>query len=105
MLAGTRRAPNSALKRACYVLRFMLADRPDIRKRFYRRAGRVVLIDQREYIFDLPYYHILHSKYTHVPGLGATISIPISSARVENVMCHETDTSTDDILMRVINKC
>lgn len=40
--------PDTALKRACYVVRFMLADRRALRKYMYRYFGRVGIMGARE---------------------------------------------------------
>lgn len=49
-----------ALQRACYVVRFMLADRADIRYHMYNNKGRVAIIGRRE---TVPMVGISYSKW------------------------------------------
>ena len=43
-IVSTNNVKNAALKRACYVLRFLLADRPVLRQSLYKNYGRVGII-------------------------------------------------------------
>lgn len=43
------------LMRACYVVKFMLADRYDIRNAYFKLFGRLVLIADNEQQTDLWY--------------------------------------------------
>ena len=43
-VVSTNNVQNEALKRACYVLRFLLADRPVLRQSLYKNYGRVGII-------------------------------------------------------------
>jgi len=51
--------PNAAVSRACYVLRFLLSDRPDLRRAYYKSYGRVAVIGRRQMLSDVPEYRAL----------------------------------------------
>ena len=85
---GSSQVDDDALKRACYVLRFLLADRSDIRTMFYRLSGRVAVIGRNENTNDIPEHaNFPDSINQRARGLGATWDVPISTAAEENVLC------------------
>ena len=92
------------MSRACYVLRFLLADRKDLRTAYYRAYGRVAIIATTDVLTTLPEYHFLPQVYDQgTPGVGAIPIAPVSSAQVENVLCLRNDThGKEDILLREI---
>ena len=47
-IVSTSAVPDAALKRACYVVRFMLGDRRILRRYMYRYYGRVGIMGARE---------------------------------------------------------
>lgn len=101
--AGSRQVSDRALQRACYVLRFLLADRLDVRLGYYKRYGYVAVIGQNETMTSLPTYHFLSSdrRFATVRGLGGIPYAPASSAGEENVLCLAEDSSGhEDILVR-----
>lgn len=88
-IVSSRQPPDDALKRACYVVRFMLADRYDVRNELYRRHGRVGVIGVNELTNGIPEHSYLPSWWnTRARGLGATEHYPISTNSEENIMCH-----------------
>lgn len=93
-----------ALIRACYVLRFLLADREDLRQAFYKAYGRVAIIGSSDVIGDIPEYHFLPNAYNEATrGLGAIRAVPVSTAGEENIVCEEDDPhEKEDILLREI---
>ena len=80
---------NDALMRACYTLRFALADRADVRQSFYSHSGRVAIIARSERTTQIPEHSNLDSAYwdKRARGLGATTALPISTGAEENVLC------------------
>lgn len=81
--------PDSAVKRACYVLRFLLADHSAIRQSFYRLYGRVTVIGQKENTTTIPEHAHLPSWWNlRARGLGATPDLPVSSGGEENILCY-----------------
>ena len=51
--------PDRALSRACYVLRFLLSDRADLRRAYYKSYGRVAVIGSQQTLSDVPEYRAL----------------------------------------------
>lgn len=103
MYAGSRHVADRALQRACYVLRFLLADRLDVRQSYYKRYGYVAILAQNETLTSLPTYQFLSDdrRFATVRGLGAVPYAPASSAGEENILCLANDPSGhEDILVR-----
>ena len=95
--------PDAALSRACYVLRFLLADRADLRQAYYKYFGRVAIIPRNSSIKAIPEYLPIHSDFgLATRGLGAIPMAPVSTAGEENILCYPSDASNDDILLREI---
>ena len=73
---GSRSLPDSALQRACYVVRFLLADRYDLRNTYYKTYGRFAVMSENEVTLDIPEHSDLEEFYnTRARGLGATLSV------------------------------
>ncbi|KAK3799644.1 hypothetical protein RRG08_059687 [Elysia crispata] len=98
-VVSTLNVRDDALRRACYVLRFMLADNSVVREWVYRMSGRFAIIGQFEEVTDIP-------ELSHYPkwvnqktrAMGATYSAPISTANEENILCYQRDRyRTEDI--------
>lgn len=71
---------DAALRRACYVVVFLFADRKDIRTWFYKRRGRAGVIALREGVTSIPEHSWLASWWNQrARGLGATLTHPIST--------------------------
>ena len=88
-IVSSNQPPDDALKRACYVVRFMLADRYDVRDALYKRHGRVGVIGVREPTNGIPEHSNLDSWWnTRARGLGATEHQPICTNSEENILCH-----------------
>ena len=84
---------DKALSRACYVLRFLLADRSDLRQQFYKSYGRISIMAPSESTTDIPEHSFLAPIYDEkTRGLGGIPIAPASSAGVENVLCFHNDT-------------
>ena len=81
------------LRRACYVVRFMLASRYDIRNTMYKFYIRVALIGDDEQTTSLWEYRDFDSDYwdKRARGLGATVHIPLASAGDDNSRCKYKD--------------
>lgn len=112
---------NSALSRACYVLRFLLADRSDLRRVYYKAGGRVVVVGRRETLADIPEYRRVGIEQLVLPaddagsssprGLAAVSAVPVTSAPEENLLCggsalhHQSawnSESNDDVLLKTL---
>lgn len=103
---GSNSVSDAAISRACYVLRFLLADRSDLREAYFRSYGRVAIIAKDGALRTIPEYHFLPQVYDEAtPGLGAIPFAPISSTKENNVRCWRNDTyGREDILIREIGQ-
>lgn len=91
-IISSNRVTNAAIERACYVVRFALADRRDIRDWLYNRYGRAGVIAERERTTDIPEHSYLPNWWNQrARGLGATLDKPISTAGEENLLCRPSD--------------
>ncbi|XP_066277556.1 uncharacterized protein [Branchiostoma lanceolatum] len=89
---GSSILPDAALRRACYDVLFMLADRKDIRDSYYDYYGRAGIMAETEVTLDIPEHSGLDPDFnTRARGLGATVSKPVSTGAEENVLCYNTD--------------
>lgn len=92
-IVSSRNVQDSALRRACYLTRFLFADRRDIRAGYLKHNGYMAVIGRNEPILSLPEYAFLRNdKVTdwnqRARGFGATKSLPLSSVGEENIMCY-----------------
>ncbi|XP_022095542.1 uncharacterized protein LOC110981859 isoform X2 [Acanthaster planci] len=90
-ILGTARANEDAMTRACYVVRFLLADRRDLREALYRAWGRIAVMDDDEVTVNIPEHSHLPELYNSLRGLGGTLHIPVASGATENLICLEND--------------
>ena len=76
---ASSKVPDDALRRACYVLRFLFADHSGVRREYYRRHGRVAMVAASEGITEIPEYSHLDPTFwnARARGLGATDQYPI----------------------------
>jgi len=83
---------DTAVKKACYIVRFLFADRHDIRENMYKYFGRVAVIGRYQDLTQIP-------EFSHLPdwwnkrarGLGGTLHIPVSCGGEENLLCLRED--------------
>ena len=99
--SGSRYLSDSALQRACYTVRFLLADIYAVRNSYYKMYGRFALMGVRELTTHIPEHTSLGAWWnTRARGLGATRSRPVSTAGEENALCQSSDRyRTEDILL------
>ncbi|KAJ8032265.1 hypothetical protein HOLleu_25746 [Holothuria leucospilota] len=97
---GSFRVSDRALRRACYVVRFLLADRPDLRQAMYAKYGRVAIMATTEVTQNIPEHSFLPAFWnTRARGLGGTLQIPVSTGAEENVLCLRSDRYREDIFL------
>lgn len=73
---------DAALRRACYTVVFLLADREDIRSWLYRRNGRAGVIGRNEGVTTIPEHSWLPAWWNQrARGLGGTLQNPISTCK------------------------
>ncbi|XP_013079033.2 uncharacterized protein LOC106064914 [Biomphalaria glabrata] len=86
---GSANVSDNAMKRACYVLRFLLADHSAMRQSFYKLFGRLVVIGASEKVNAVPEYKLLPDSWNNrTRGLGGTETLPVSSGAEENLLCY-----------------
>ena len=100
-IISSSRVSNTALTRACYVVRVLLADRPDVRKQLYKQGGRVGVIGVNEQTTDIPEHSYLPDWWNQrARGLGGMVGTPISTVGEENLLCLKNDWyPTQDIMV------
>ncbi|XP_064645760.1 uncharacterized protein LOC135499048 [Lineus longissimus] len=100
-IIGSQKVTDSALRRACYLVRFLFADRPDVREMFYKKYTRFGLMAYDEMTSDIPEHKHLtpHSYWDgRARGLGPTLDWPIVTGGEENTVCLKADRyTTEDI--------
>lgn len=104
-IISSNRTQDNALRRACYVVVFLLADRLDIRTWFYRRRGRAGVIAHSENATSIPEHSWGPNKWNQqTRGMGATREHPISTGGEENLLCYKSGDrySTEDIFVHEI---
>ena len=76
------------MKRACYTVRFLFADRADLRNSYYIKFGRFALIGSNEYTTQIPEFSDLSPAWNQrARGFGATRERPVSLGAEENALC------------------
>ena len=88
---GSISVPDEALQRMCYVARFLLADRYDVRNLYYRNYGRFAVMSKVEVTTDIPEHADLDHCYdTYTRGMGATLERPVTTTGEANLLCYST---------------
>ena len=83
---SSENASDAALRRACYVVVFLLADREDIRRSVYKRCGRAGVVAVTEGVTSIPEHSWLPDSWNkRSRGLGGTIWAPISTCEYSHV--------------------
>jgi hypothetical protein len=84
---GSSKVSSSGLRRACYVLRFFLANDENLKEIFYKRYLRLVVLANNEDLFTVSEYNSLPVSFKPLRGLSATTQIPLITVAEENVQC------------------
>jgi hypothetical protein len=64
-VVSSEKVPDAALLMARDIVKFMLADRPDLRKELIRKKWKVAIMAEREVTFDIPE----HRKFRALPKI------------------------------------
>ena len=92
------------MKRACYVVRFIFADRYDIRNAYYNNYGRVALMGVSEVATSIPEHRFLGLWWNiHASRLGATPQAPVSTGGEENALCLNDRYRVEEIVLHEIS--
>ncbi|XP_039255044.2 uncharacterized protein LOC120331930 [Styela clava] len=86
---SSSRVDDRALQRACYVVRFMMADRKDLRDHMYRNKGRVAIIGRRETVPMVP--EMRQYTWWTRRAAGGTFQNPVNVGAEENMLCERGD--------------
>lgn len=90
-VVGSASPSDESLKRACYVLRFLLADRRILRHFLYKYYGRIGIMATGEVTRSIPEHSFLPSSWDSTRGIAGTISVPMTSGAEENLLCSQSD--------------
>ncbi|XP_071964521.1 uncharacterized protein [Antedon mediterranea] len=78
----------AAMLRACYIVRFMLADRQDVRNALHNNCARYSIIGLEELTNEIPEYSYLDDDQNdRARGFGGTLNNPVSTVAEENLLC------------------
>ena len=83
-----------ALKEAAYLVRMMLAHRPDLRKAMVKNGSRLIIIAHSEFTTDIPEYsHMTPKDFwdARARGLGGNHDDPVCSCGEENLLAYKGD--------------
>ncbi|XP_033125190.1 uncharacterized protein LOC117123400 [Anneissia japonica] len=98
-IVGSHRVSDAALRRACYTVRFLLADRRDLRHAMYIKYVRVAVMAQGETTRNIPEHsHLPEVFNTDVRGLPGTLHMPIVTGAEENILCFKNDSKKGEDL-------
>ena len=84
---GSRRVSTSAMKRACYALRFYLANNDMLRETFYAYNVRLVVMATVENLKRIPEFKKFPNSWRKAKGISAIEPIPIIALSEDNIDC------------------
>lgn len=95
-IVSSGKVSDRALLQARFLARQMLVRLPAVREELKRRNVRIAVMAPSEVATDIPEHAFLRSDTSFnwdrdTRGLGATLTVPVSSCAQENLLC-ETDT-------------
>jgi hypothetical protein len=96
---GSAKVSDDAMAEAAWIIRRMLADRPDILKAMAGQGVRAVVMAKDEYTTDVPEHAHLRPKLywdRRARGLGATPRAPAVSGAEENLLSFRGDPYPDE---------
>ena len=90
MFVGTKQVSTKALKRACFLVKFLLADRMDIVRIYYDHFARVVVMDANTSVKDIkPYKKYITYQYDNMKtGLGGILLAPVTTIATKDAECN-----------------
>ncbi|XP_071498801.1 uncharacterized protein [Diadema antillarum] len=87
-IVSSDQVADAALKRACYVTWFLMADREDIRNALYQGGARVSVLGISELTNEIPEFSYLDDSWNQrARGLGGSLANPVTLAAEENLRC------------------
>ncbi len=102
-VVGSAKVSDYALKEAAWLIKLMLAKRPDVRKAMVESGSRMVVMAHDEFTTDVPEHAHMKPKNfwdRRARGLGGSESDPVCTCAEENLLGFEGDPySTECILI------
>jgi len=102
-IVSSEKVSDFALLEARYLVKLMLAKRPDIRKAMIANGSRLIVIGVNEYSTDIPEYADFRPKDywdRRARGFGGSLEDPVCSVGEENLLGYEGDPySTESIFI------
>jgi len=97
MFAGSKEVSINALKRACFLTKFLLADRMDVVQHYYKHFGRVVVMNANTFVKDVPHYKkYITNQYDNMKtGLGAIMLAPVTTIAIKDAECDFDESGID----------
>lgn len=95
-IVSSQNVPDEALYRVRFMVRQMLSKIPTVRQELINRGVKVAIIGATEVTTDIPEHAFLKNDPVtnwdlRTRGLGATVTVPVSSCAEENVLCYTND--------------
>ena len=90
MFAGNNDSSVRALKRACFLTQFLMADRMDLIKIYYKHFGRVLVMGTQTFVKDVrEYKKYITPEYDNMKtGLGAIRLAPVTTIASKDAECN-----------------
>ncbi len=102
-IVASAQVSNYALREAAFLVRHLLAHRPDVLKALVRAKVRLVVMGYNQWTTDIPEHaHLRPKDYwdRRARGLGATLEAPTVSCAEENLLSYPGDPySTENIMI------
>ncbi|CAF0996396.1 unnamed protein product [Brachionus calyciflorus] len=102
-IVGSNKVTSNGLKRACYVLRFYLANNFEIREAFYKKNFRILVLATSENLLNVPEYNQLPSSWNSLRGLSPTLNIPLLTVSEENLLCSNDKFRSEDLIVHELS--
>lgn len=102
-IIASKQVSDFALREAAYLVRHLLAHRPDVLKALVQAKVRLVVMGFNQWTTDVPEHaHLQPKDYwdRRARGLGASLKSPTVSCAEENLLCYPGDPySTENIMI------
>ena len=87
-ILGSKKTTLASLKRACYILKFILAEQVKLRQNLYNKEFRIVIVSSGESITSLPEFS--RSNLQTNRNIVALNQVPVVAIGEELVICDKT---------------
>jgi len=93
-ILASKNVNDYALREAAYLVKLLLAHRPDVKRAMVSSGSRLLIIGHNEYTTDIPEHAWLEPKDywdARARGLGGSETDPVCSCGEENLLAYEGD--------------